>query len=88
MNSDLSIKGMINTLLNMIEKVEEEYYNGNVFEIAIYLYMRYGEIPFELEDDETLEKIQNIIIDYKEKNSLFDEKLNSVIDNLILERGE
>lgn len=57
-NKDFNTKSMVNDLLKMIEKVEEEYYNGNVFETAIYLYIRYGEIPFELESDDKLEKIQ------------------------------
>lgn len=85
MNKDLSIKGMIKTLFDMIEKVEEEYYNGNVFEVAIYLYMRYGEIPLELDDDKILEKVQNII---KNKDTLFNEEINNKIENLILERKD
>ena len=65
---------MVEEIMNKVNKVENEYYNafgGNVFDIAMYLYMRYGEIPYEIDDEnveDNLDKLGDMLRRY---DSLF-----------------
>lgn len=75
-------RDMIEETIKKLEDLENDYYNafeGNVFETAIYLYMRYGEIPMELESENKLEKVSKCL---RKADSLFDESINNEIQNL------
>lgn len=79
---------MIEDVIRQIRNVEEIYYNafeGNIFEIAIYLYLRYGELPYEFDNEEKLYKLGNIL---KRCNSLFDESLNDKVEELMYKESE
>lgn len=79
---------MIEDVIRQIRNVEEIYYNafeGNIFEIAIYLYLRYGELPYELDNEEKLYKLGNIL---RRCDSLFDESLNDKVEELMSKESE
>lgn len=74
---------MIEDVIRQIRNVEEIYYNafeGNIFEIAVYLYLRYGELPYEFDNEEKLYKLGNIL---RRCDSLFDESLNNKVEELM-----
>ena len=77
----MDLKDMVEDTLKKLQTLEEEYYNaynGRVFELSVYLYMRYGEIPLELYDK--LEEVEKIL---KRANSLFDESINTLVEDII-----
>lgn len=79
---------MIEDVIRQIRNVEEIYYNafeGNIFEIAVYLYLRYGELPYELDNEEKLYKLGNIL---RRCDSLFDESLNDKVEELMYKESE
>lgn len=79
---------MIEDVIRQIRNVEEIYYNafeGNIFEIAVYLYLRYGELPYELDNEEKLYKLSTIL---KRCNSLFNEVLNDEVEELMSKESE
>ena len=79
---------MIEDVIRQIRNVEEIYYNafeGNIFEIAIYLYLRYGELPYEFDNEEKLYKLGNIL---RRCDSLFDESLNDKVEELMSKESE
>ena len=79
---------MIEDTIRQIRNVEEIYYNafeGNMFEIAIYLYLRYGELPYELDNEEKIYKLGNIL---RRCDSLFDESLNNKVEELMYKESE
>lgn len=79
---------MIEDTIRQIRNVEEIYYNafeGNIFEIAIYLYLRYGELPYELDNEEKLYKLGNIL---RRCDSLFDESLNDKVEELMSKESD
>ena len=79
---------MIEDTIRQIKNVEEIYYNafeGNMFEIAVYLYLRYGELPYELDNEEKLYKLGTIL---KRCDSLFDESLNDKVEELMSKESE
>ena len=79
---------MIEDVIRQIRNVEEIYYNafeGNIFEIAVYLYLRYGELPYEFDNEEKLYKLGNIL---RRCDSLFDESLNDKVEELMSKESE
>lgn len=67
-----------------LQKIESKYlYESelqNIFEVAIYLYGRYGEIPVEIENDDDLRKISRIINRY---DTLMNENINDNVEDII-----
>lgn len=79
---------MIEDVIRQIRNVEEIYYNafeGNIFEIAVYLYLRYGELPYEFDNEEKIYKLGNLL---KRCDSLFDESLNNKVEELMYKESE
>lgn len=79
---------MIEDTIRQIKNVEEIYYNafeGNMFEIAVYLYLRYGELPYELDNEEKLYKLGTIL---KRCDSLFSEILNDKVEELMSKESD
>lgn len=79
---------MIEDTIRQIKNVEEIYYNafeGNMFEIAVYLYLRYGELPYELDNEEKIYKLGNLL---KRCDSLFNEVLNDEVEELMSKESE
>ena len=74
----------VNDLMKDLQKIESKYlYESelqNIFEVAIYLYGRYGEIPVEIENDDDLRKISRIINRY---DTLMHENINDNIEDII-----
>lgn len=73
------MREMIEETIKDLEKIEEKYYNaynGNIFEMAVYFYVRYGELPAEIIDEEDLNKISRIL---KKSNTLMNEDINENI---------
>lgn len=87
----MTMKNMVEDMMNKISKIENEYYNafsGNIFEVAMYLFMRYGEIPYEIDNDnveENLEKLSKIIRRY---DSVYNQDLNDEFEELMWENKE
>ncbi len=84
----ISRSTLIEDTIRHIKNVEELYYNafeGDIFEIAIYLYLRYGELPYELDNEEKIYKLGNIL---RRCNSLFDESLNDKVEELMSKESE
>ena len=80
---------MIEDVIRQIRNVEEIYYNafeGNIFEIAVYLYLRYGELPYELDNEEKLYKLGNILNEYD--SCQFNQDLNVEITKLMSKESE
>ena len=80
---------MIEDTIRQIRNVEEIYYNafeGNIFEIAIYLYLRYGELPYELDNEEKLYKLGNILNEYD--SCQFNQDLNTEVIKLMSKESE
>lgn len=74
--------------IKQLKEVENLFYNafeGNMFEIAVYLYLRYGELPYELDNEEKLYKLGNLL---KRYDSLFNEMLNKKVEVMRDERKE
>lgn len=81
-------RDIIEEQIKDLEKVEEKYYNafeGNIYNVAVYLYGRYGELPAELLEEEKLEKIEEEI---KKLETLFNDNINYIVDNMILDESE
>lgn len=79
---------MIEDTIRQIKNVEEIYYNafeGNIFEIAVYLYLRYGELPYELDNEEKIYKLGNLL---KRCDSLFNEVLNDEVEELMSKESD
>lgn len=79
---------MIEDTIRQIKNVEEIYYNafeGNIFEIAVYLYLRYGELPYELDNEEKIYKLGNLL---KRCDSLFNEVLNDKVEELMSKESD
>ena len=75
------MREMIEDLIKDLEKIESKYYNaynGNVFEMAVYFYMRYGELPAECMEEEDLEKISKII---SKQDTLMNRDINEEISD-------
>lgn len=74
----------VNDLMKDLQKIESKYiYESelqNIFEVAIYLYGRYGEIPVEIENDDDLRKISRIINRY---DTLMNENINDNVEDII-----
>lgn len=74
----------VNDLIKDLQKIESKYlYESelqNIFEVAIYLYGRYGEIPVEIENDDDLRKISRIINRY---DTLMNENINDNVEDII-----
>lgn len=80
---------MIEDTIRQIRNVDEVYYNafeGNIFEIAIYLYLRYGELPYELDNEEKLYKLGNILNEYD--SCQFNQDLNTEVIKLMSKESE
>ncbi len=78
-----TLQDMIENTIKDLEKVEEKYfnaYNGKVYQLALYLYGRYGELPAELLDDKKLEIMLDIV---DKEESLFNENINCDTEDLI-----
>jgi len=74
----------VNDLMKDLQKIESKYlYESelqNIFEVAIYLYGRYGEIPVEIENNDDLRKISRIINRY---DTLMNENINDNVEDII-----
>lgn len=84
----ISRSTLIEDTIRHIKNVEELYYNafeGNIFEIAVYLYLRYGELPQELDNEEKVYKLGNIL---RRCDSLFSEILNDKVEELMSKESE
>ena len=84
----ISRSTLIEDTIRHIKNVEELYYNafeGDIFEIAVYLYLRYGELPYELDNEEKIYKLGNIL---RRCDSLFNEVLNDKVEELISKESE
>lgn len=84
----ISRSTLIEDTIRQIKNVEEIYYNafeGNIFEIAVYLYLRYGELPYELDNEEKIYKLGNLL---KRYDSLFNEMLNEKVEELMSKESE
>lgn len=84
----ISRSTLIEDTIRHIKNVEELYYNafeGNMFEIAVYLYLRYGELPYELDNEEKIYKLGNLL---KRYDSLFNEMLNDEVEELMSKESE
>ena len=78
-----TLQDMIENTIKDLEQVEYKYYNaynGKVYQLALYLYGRYGELPAELLDDKKLEKMLNIV---DREESLFNENINYYAEDVI-----
>ena len=85
----ISRSTLIEDTIRHIKNVEEIYYNafeGNIFEIAIYLYLRYGELPYELDNEEKLYKLGNILNEYD--SCQFNQDLNVEVTKLMSKESE
>lgn len=85
----ISRSTLIEDTIRHIKNVEELYYNafeGNIFEIAIYLYLRYGELPYELNNEEKLYKLGNILNEYD--SCQFNQDLNTEVIKLMNKESE
>ena len=85
----ISRSTLIEDTIRHIKNVEEIYYNafeGNIFEIAVYLYLRYGELPYELDNEEKLYKLGNILNEYE--SCQFNEDLNAEVTKLMNKESE
>lgn len=74
--------------IKQLKEVENLFYNafeGNMFEIAVYLYLRYGELPYELDNEEKIYKLGNLL---KRYDSLFNESLNDKVEELMSKESE
>lgn len=79
---------MIEETIKQLKEVENLFYNafeGNMFEIAVYLYLRYGELPYELDNEEKIYKLGNLL---KRCDSLFNEMLNDEVEKLMSKESE
>lgn len=85
----ISRSTLIEDTIRHIKNVEELYYNafeGNIFEIAVYLYLRYGELPQELDNEEKLYKLGNILNEYE--SCQFNQDLNVEVTKLMSKESE
>ena len=85
----ISRSAMIEDTIRHIKNVEELYYNafeGDIFEIAVYLYLRYGELPQELDNEEKLYKLGNILNEYD--SCQFNQDLNTEAIKLMSKESE
>lgn len=77
---------MIEDIIKALTGLDEKNYNafeGNIFEVATYLYLRYGELPYELLDEDKLEKVGKII---KKQDTLFNGEINYDVEELMEEK--
>lgn len=84
------LKAMVETLMEKLKEIEEicyDNYDNNVlvFELSVYLFMRYGEIPSELNDNELLKKVSHIL---KKQDTLFDLGINELVEDLMQDNEE
>lgn len=80
---------MIEDTIKKLKDVEELYYNafeGDIFEIAVYLYLRYGELPYELDNEEKLYKLGNLLNEYD--SCQFNQDLNTEVIKLMSKESE
>ena len=85
---ELDRKFVTEVTIEALKEIENIFYNafeGNIFEIAVYLYLRYGELPEELCNEEKLYKLGTIL---KRCDSLFSEILNDKVEELINKESE
>ena len=85
----LDRKFMIEETIKQLKEVENIFYNafeGNIFEIAIYLYLRYGQLPYELYNEEKLYKLGNILNEYD--SCQFNQGLNAEVTKLMSKESE
>lgn len=85
----ISRSTLVEDTIRHIKNVEELYYNafeGDIFEIAIYLYLRYGELPYELDNEEKLYKLGNILNEYD--SCQFNQDLNTEVTKLMYKESE
>ena len=79
-----TLRDMIESTIKDLEKVEEKYfnaYNGKVYQVALYLYGRYGELPAELLDDEKLKDVMDFI---DKQDTLYNDDINYFVEEIML----
>lgn len=76
------IRNIVEKLFKELEELDNKYNNIsniNIFELAIYLYIRYGEIPVELYD-----KLEELGRYFNNKESIFCADINYDIEDIII----
>lgn len=82
-----NIREMVEDTMRELEQVEYKYYNaynGYIFQLATYLYLRNGEIPKEFDENKLALLMDNI----RDKETLFNEDINICLEDLINENME
>lgn len=80
-----TLSDMIEDTIKDLEQVEYKYYNaygGNVYQVALYLYGRYGELPSELMDDKILQNISDFI---RKQETLYNDNINYFVEEYIFQ---
>lgn len=75
-------RNIVEKLFKELEELDNKYNNisnTNIFELAIYLYIRYGEIPVELYD-----KLEELGRYFNNKESIFCADINYEIEDIII----
>ena len=75
-------RNIVEKLFKELEELDNKYNNisnTNIFELAIYLYIRYGERPVELYD-----KLEELGKYFNNKESIFCEDINYEIEDIII----
>lgn len=87
MEKDMFLENMIEDIFKELEEIENENYNafnGYVFQLAVYLYCRYGEMPSEFGSGEELNKnLEKILEVVRKYESLFNDDINEEVEDLI-----
>lgn len=75
-------RNIVEKLFKEFEELDNKYNNIsniNIFELAVYLYIRYGEIPVELYD-----KLEELGKYFNNKESIFCADINYDIEDIII----
>ena len=71
-----NIVTMVDDTIKDLDKIEEKWYNvygSKYFQVALFLYGRYGELPAELMHEKVLENISKFI---DKQETLFNENID------------
>ena len=81
------LENMIKDVFKKLEDIENENYNafnGYFFQLAVYLYCRYGEVPSEFGSGEELNKnLEKLLEVVRKHESLFNDNINEEAEDLI-----
>lgn len=82
-----TLQDMIENTIKDLEQVEYKYYNaydGHIYQVALYLYGRYGELLSELMDDKILQNISDYI---RKQETLFNDNINEFVEEYIFQNS-